>query len=176
MFSAIDKNNWYVLQTRSRFEKKCYELLTASGISAFLPLQTVSKAWSDRIKKIESPLFPGYIFVQYSEADRYKILNTQGVSRFVSFGGEYATVHPSQMEAIGKILQFDSTVEVVDIGLIPGQEVLIASGPFKGHQARLVHHNGKGKLLLAVESIGKGVMLEIGRTRVEYINRVSRVS
>lgn len=172
----MDNRNWYVLQTRSRFEKKCYDLLAESGVSVFLPLQTVSKTWSDRIKKVEVPLFPGYIFVQYDEADRYRILNTQGVCRFVSFGGKYATVHPSQMKAIEQLLRSENTIEVVDIDLTPGQEVLVASGPFKGHYARLVHHNGKGKLLLAVESIGKGVLLEIGRTRVEHITRFSRVS
>lgn len=176
MFSGMDKKNWYVLQTRSRFEKKCHDLLSASGISVFLPLQTVSKTWSDRIKKVEVPLFPGYLFVQYDEADRYKILNTNGVSRFVSFGGKYATLHPSQMKAIEQALKAESTIEVVDIDLAPGQEVLVTSGPFKGHYARLVHHNGKGKLLLAVESIGKGVLLEIGRTRVEHITQFSKVS
>lgn len=169
-------NNWYVLQTRSRFEKKCYELLLASGISVFLPLQTVKKAWSDRIKKVESPLFPGYIFVQFSENERYKILNTNGISRFVSFGGQYAKVHPKQMEAIEKMLSCENTVEVIDLDLVPGQEVMISSGPFKGHFAKLVHHNGKGKLLLAIESIGKGVLLEIGRTRVEHIAQFSKVS
>lgn len=172
----MDNKNWYVLQTRSRFEKKCHDLLSASGISVFLPLQTVSKNWSDRIKKVDIPLFPGYIFVQYSETDRYKILNTNGVSRFVSFGGQYATVNPAQMQAIEQILKAESTIEVVDLDLTPGQEVLVTSGPFKGHYARLVHHNGKGKLLLAVESIGKGVLLEIGRTRVEHITRFSKVS
>ncbi len=176
MFSSMDKNNWYVLQTRSRFEKKCHDLLAASGISVFLPLQSVSRTWSDRIKKIETPLFPGYLFVQFNEADRYKILNTSGVSRFVSFGGKYASVHPSQMAAIEQVLRSENTIEVVDIDLTPGQEVLVTSGPFKGHYARLVHHNGKGKLLLAVESIGKGVLLEIGRTRVEHITRFSKVS
>lgn len=177
MFSEKDKNNnWYVVQTRSRFEKKCHDLLSASGISAFLPLQTVEKVWSDRVKKIEMPLFPGYLFVQYDELDRYKILNTQGISKFVSFGGQYAKVHPKQIEAIEKALKFENTIEVVDIDLVPGQEMLIASGPFKGHHARLVHHNGKGKLLLSVESIGKGVLLEIGRTRMEHITQFSKVS
>ena len=50
--------------------------------------------------------------------------------------------------------------------------MLISSGPFKGLEAKIVHHNGKGKLLLSVESIGQGVLLEIGRTKIEKKNPI----
>jgi len=174
MLIEKNKDYWYVLQTRSRFEKKCQEMLSAAGIPVFLPLQTKKKIWSDRIKEVSEPLFPGYIFVQYTESDRYKILNTPGISRFVSFGGKYAAVHPKQMQAIEKVLDSGNTIEVINMDLVSGQEVHITSGPFKGHFARLIQHNGKGKLLLAVESIGQGVLLEVGRTRVEETTQFSR--
>ena len=65
-----------------------------------------------------------------------------------------------------------TSIDVVDIDLYNGQEVLISSGPFKGLEAKIVHHNGKGKLLLSVESIGQGVLLEIGRTKIEKKNPI----
>ncbi len=164
-----EKSNekWYVLQTRSRFEKKCFEQLSILGISVFLPTQKVKRKWSDRIKEIELPLFSGYIFVQFEEIDRYKILNINGVVRFVTFGGNYATMNENQIETIRKIEKSETLIDVIDIKLFNGQEVLIASGPFKGLDAKIVHHNGKGKLLLSVETIGQGVLLEIGRTKIE---------
>jgi transcription antitermination factor NusG len=64
---VISNQKWYVLQTRSRFEKKCFDLLLLQGITVFLPTRKLKKQWSDRIKEIESPLFPGYIFVKFEE-------------------------------------------------------------------------------------------------------------
>lgn len=171
MKSFIEERLWYVIQTRSRFEKKCTDLLTKNGISVYLPLQKKMSIWSDRIKEIESPLFPGYLFVQFSENERYQILNTPGVVRFISFGGKYATINNKQINAVQKAITSDLELDVVDIVFEPGQEVLITSGPFKDNYARLVRHQGKGKLLLTIDSIGKGILLEIGRTRVEAINK-----
>jgi len=165
-------NNWYVLQTRSRFEKKCFEQLSLEGISVFLPTQIVKRKWSDRIKEIETPLFSGYIFIQFEEKDRYKILNTNGIVRFVSFGGKYATLNEKDIETIRKIEKLGTSIDVVEIELLNGQEVLINSGPFKGLEAKIVHHGGKGKILLSVEAIGQGVLLEIGRTKIENKNQI----
>lgn len=167
---------WYVLRTRSRFEKKTLEALSNMGISAYLPIKKSKKQWSDRVKLVEEPLFSGYVFVQFHEKDRYSILNLQGVVKFVSFGGNYATLRPSQIELIKTMLLNENTVEVVDLGLYPGQKVRITSGLFKGIEAVLVHHNGKGKMMLEVAAIGKGVLLEIGRTKIEQIDVLSQVS
>jgi transcription antitermination factor NusG len=169
---VISNQKWYVLQTRSRFEKKCFEQLSLQGISVFLPTQKVKRKWSDRIKEVESPLFSGYLFVQFEEKDRYTILNTIGVVRFVSFGGVYATLNEKQIETIRKFESLETSIAVIDLELYNGQEVLISSGSFKGLEAKIVHHNGKGKLLLSVESIGQGVLLEIGRTKIENKNPI----
>lgn len=173
MKSFVEERPWYVIQTRSRFEKKCTDFLTKNGVSVYLPLQKKRSVWSDRIKEIETPLFPGYIFVQFSENKRYPILNTPGVVRFVSFGGKYAAINSKQIEAVKKAIISDLELEVVNIVFEPGQEVIITSGPFKDNYARLVRHNGKGKLLLSLDSIGKGILLEIGRTQVEIKNKLT---
>ncbi len=165
--NEISNAKWYVLQTRSRFEKKSFELLSLQGISVFLPTQKVKKNWSDRIKEVETPLFSGYLFIQFDEKDRYKVLNTTGIVRFVSFGGKYATLDEKQIEIFRQFEKLDTNIQVVDLELYIGQEVLISSGPFKGLEAKIVQHNGKGKLLLTVESIGKGALLEIGKTKIE---------
>lgn len=167
---------WYVLRIRSRFEKKTFEALSNMGISAYLPIKKTKKQWSDRLKVVEEPLFPGYLFVQYQEKDRYAILNLPGVVQFVSFGGNYATMRSKQIQLIETMLRNENTVEVVDMELYPGQKVRIASGPFNGIEAVLVHFNGKGKMMLEVAAIGKGVLLEIGRTKIEQIDVLSQVS
>ncbi len=147
--------------------------MTKNGISVYLPLQKKMSIWSDRIKEVEKPLFPGYLFVRFSENERYQILNTPGVVRFVSFGGKYATINTQQIDAIQKAISSNLELDIVDVAIEPGEEVLITSGPFKDNYARLVRHHGKGKLLLTIDAIGKGILLEIGRTQVEAKNKLT---
>jgi transcriptional antiterminator RfaH len=162
-------NNWFVLQSRSRHEKKVLAFLTAQEIEAYLPLHTVKKKWSDRIKLVEEPLFPGYLFVKYDEINRYKILNTPGAVRFVSFEGKYASIPEKQIAAIKIIAAKEEETEVIDLSFIVGEEVFISDGPFKGLYAKLVDYKGKSKFVLEVEAIGKGVLLEIGTTKVTKV-------
>ncbi len=175
MKGIVVESPWYVIQTRSRFEKKCTNYLIKCGVSAYLPLTKKKNVWSDRIKEVEVPLFPGYLFIQFSENERYKILNTPGIVRFVSFGGKYATVNSKHLEAIKIAISTNFELEVIDTTFEPGQEVLITSGPFKDNYAQIIRHNGKGKLLLSLYSIGKGIVLEIGQTQVEALNNSVRL-
>lgn len=171
MIRKSENRDWFVLQTRARHEKKVHSLLTRLDIEAYLPLVTRKKQWSDRVKLVEEPLFSGYLFVKYNEINRYQILNTPGVVRFVCFDGQYATVDSTQIKTIKAISNLEKETEVVDLELTPGEEVLITSGPFKGIYAKLVTCKGKGKILLEVEAIGKGVLLEIGKTKIEKIQQ-----
>ncbi len=173
MNSEFKNQLWYVIQTKSRFEKKVVELLVRNGIEVYLPLQKRMKVWSDRRKEVEEPLFSGYLFVQFKESERYVVLNTHGVVRFVSFAGNYATITDKQIRAIKKAIFMDTAIEVADIDFKRGEEVIITSGPFKDNYAHVIRGaNGKGKLLLRLESIGKEIVLEIGRTRVETVSQV----
>jgi transcription antitermination factor NusG len=173
MNTELENKPWCVIQTKSRFEKKVVELLVRNGIVVYLPLQKRMKVWSDRMKEVEEPLFSGYLFVQFKESERYTILNTSGVVRFVVFAGNYATISDKQITAIKKAISLDTTIEVADIDFRRGEEVIITSGPFKDNYAHVIRGaNGRGKLLLRLESIGKEIVLEIGRTRVEALSQL----
>lgn len=158
--------DWFVLCTRSRYEKKLALSFEKAGIPYFLPTKIVRKKWSDRWKNVETVLFPGYIFVQFEEVDRYKILNTPGAVRFLHFAGTYAKLSRLDLEMINKTLDDTQELEVVNSELFEGQEVKITSGPFNGFDAKLIHHNGKGKLLLEVKAIAQGVVIEIGNAKI----------
>ena len=56
-----EKMPWHALYVHSRAEKKVYERLVEMGLEAYLPLITKMKRWSDRMKKVEEPLFKSYL-------------------------------------------------------------------------------------------------------------------
>ena len=80
-----EKTPWHALYVHSRAEKKVYERLVEMGFEAYLPLITKMKRWSDRMKKVEEPLFKSYLFVRSDEKRHYEILSIPWVTRFVSF-------------------------------------------------------------------------------------------
>jgi transcriptional antiterminator NusG len=173
MTDRIDVSNedWFVLKTRSRFEKKISEDLTKRGIDHYLPLKTERKKWSDRWKNVESPLFSGYVFVKMEEVNRYLILNLQGSVRFLYHDGDYAKLTRRDVQMMETALSGAHELEIIDSTLYKGKTMKITSGPFKNFEAKLVHHNGKGKLMLEVLSIAQGVLLEIGNTKIVPIEK-----
>jgi transcriptional antiterminator RfaH len=166
MEKICDSHPWRVVQTRSRSEKKTAAFIEAMGVKSYLPLQKRKKQWSDRTKTVEEPLFPGYLFAQFAEGQRYLLLNAPGVVRIVSFGGQYASVSDAQIDALQKLAYLDSEVVVVHEELACGQEVFITSGPFQNMSGRLIRHNGKGKLLIEFSAIGQGLLVELGNTKI----------
>ncbi|MCB0292804.1 MAG: antitermination protein NusG, partial [Calditrichaeota bacterium] len=80
--------SWYALYTRPRHEKKVFDQLQEKRIEAFLPLTKELRQWKDRRRWVETPLFTGYVFINIDLRFRLEALQTYGVVRLVSFGGE----------------------------------------------------------------------------------------
>ena len=59
-----NKNNWLVLVTKPRNEKKVESRLNKIGVEAYCPVRTEMRQWSDRKKKIKTPLLPSMLLVK----------------------------------------------------------------------------------------------------------------
>jgi transcription antitermination factor NusG len=60
---------------------------------------------SDRIKEVELPLFPGYIFCGVTPQSRVPILKTPSVIRIIGVGNEAVPVDRSEIEAIQQAMR-----------------------------------------------------------------------
>jgi transcriptional antiterminator RfaH len=164
---------WLVLRTRSRAEKKVVSALeNLEEVNVFLPLRKGLKKWSDRLKRVEEPLFSGYLFVQVPESFRYAILNTNGVVHILTFEGKYACIPAKQIEAIRQLDFEVNEIEVVDKEVLVGVPGLIKSGPFKGMVGEVIRSKNKGKLLIEIEVLGKCLSLELGNIKIEENNQI----
>ncbi|HSE42124.1 MAG TPA: transcription termination/antitermination NusG family protein, partial [Acidobacteriota bacterium] len=94
--AILARKDWYAVYTIVRHEKTANTMLAEKGIETYLPLREVRSRWKDRIKKIQLPLFPGYLFVCISNlpGERFNILNTQGVVRLLGTGSDPVPVLP----------------------------------------------------------------------------------
>lgn len=94
--------HWYVLFSKPRKESQVYEQFAQKGIEAYLPLLP---AHSSR-RRSARPLFPRYLFARLdmSSVSPSIIKWLPGLSRIVSFGGEYAVVHDDIIDHIRRRL------------------------------------------------------------------------
>jgi len=151
---------WYALQVRTRYERVVADHLTGRGFEWFLPLRKDRKRWSDRMKEIESPLFPGYLFCRFDTQNRLPILQTPGVVQIVGYNRQPISVDELEIAAIQTLVaagvpnQPCSFVEI-------GDRVRIESGPLRGLEGILVESRGKHKFVLSVSLLQRSVAVEI---------------
>ncbi|MCP4692338.1 MAG: transcriptional antiterminator, partial [Desulfobacterales bacterium] len=74
---------WYVLHTKSRFENVVYDGLLKKTLETFLPRIKTRSRRRDRKMMIQTPLFPGYLFVKTDlhPVRHLEILKTAGAVR-----------------------------------------------------------------------------------------------
>lgn len=74
---------WYALYVRSNFERAAEQCLRGKGYQAFSPFYQTWRKRSDRTKRLDLPLFPGYVFCSFNANKRLPILTTPGVVTIV---------------------------------------------------------------------------------------------
>ena len=74
---------WYVLFVRSNQEKRVADALGGRDVEHFLPCYKSVRQWKDRRVTLEIPLFPGYVFLRLSLAERAKALTVSNVVSLV---------------------------------------------------------------------------------------------
>src|SRR6266851_4738518 len=72
--ASVQDSPWFVLKVRTRSEDLVVNLLRGKTYDTFLPTYQECRQYSDRIKRIESPLFPGYLFCRLEPEKRLPVL------------------------------------------------------------------------------------------------------
>ena len=166
-----EEKHWHALYVRSRSEKKVLSQLEDQGYTAYLPLVTQLKQWSDRKKKVEEPLFKSYVFVFSSDKEYIPILNVYGVIKFVCFEKQAVIVPENQILAIKKFVsEYERGEEFKMLNsedLKVGQKVRIINGPMKGLTGRLETIRNKRHLIVYINVVGQSIPVHIPRAKVE---------
>jgi len=97
---AWHEARWYALRTRARSERKAGERLEGTGVDVYLAAPRVARTWSDRIQRLPTPLFPGYLFARFPLERLSWVLEVPGVADVVRIGGRAAPVRPDELEAV----------------------------------------------------------------------------
>ena len=140
---------WFVLYTMSRREKQVEQCLRRLDIEAYLPLHLSPRQWSDRVKLVELPLFPSYVFVKTTDHKLRSLLSVQGVSRIVFYNGIPAEIRESEILAITSFLE---KAQAKELTFCTNDEVIITYGPLKELSGR-IKKMGKKRIELCLEQL-----------------------
>ena len=162
---------WYAVKVKSRCEVQTHNELSLRGFEAFLPLQRVRRRWSDRVKTLDLPLFPGYLFSKFQVEHRVRVLNLPGVAHIVGAGPEPIAIDEAEIRSIQTLVS-SRTVLTPWPYLQAGQRVAIDHGPLSGVEGIVVRaEDGKPRVVVSVTLLQRSVAAEIDR---EWIGNVLR--
>lgn len=161
---------WFVVQTKSRCEKKVYQQLIDAGYQAYLPLQTTWRVWSDRNKKVELPLIPSVLFVENPDVNKERIYALSGVYNILNIHGKIGVVRQVEIDHLRLLCNNDIAWEQVDlVRYQKGDAVEIKAGAFKGHIATAIEDMNTYRVLLKIESLGTGFVVNLPKNQVSRI-------
>jgi transcription antitermination factor NusG len=150
---------WYALRTRARAERQVAIRLEQRGIRVISGLATVERTWSDRVKRVEMPLFPGYVFACFAVAMASVPLSVPGVADIVGVGRRPTALRDDELEAVIRLMagvtatgQLPEPVEEDD-HLAPGMAVEVTSGPFKGLSGIFLEREGGSRIVVTIDAI-----------------------
>ncbi len=169
VFGNEEDKQWYAIYTRSRHEKIVYELLNDKGIETFLPLRVFLSQWKDRKKKIESPLFPGYLFTRINILDDFtKVITSKGVVKILGTNGTPIPIPINEIDSVKTLLKSGLKYDPYPY-LKSGMKVQVIRGPLQGIIGKINERLGKYKLLISIELIKRSISVEIDVKDIEPI-------
>jgi len=153
---------WYIIRSASQREARAEASLVEAGFSAYLP-RMARWRWGARSKqkrRIEGPLFPGYLFVEVPPPERFDVVRSaDGVHAFLTRGGQPASISTRVVEALRQAEaagRFDKTRGHLEDGAYrPGQGVAITKGHFADWPARVIAMDGPTRVRVLLTAFGR---------------------
>jgi transcription antitermination factor NusG len=166
VLEARMSGSWYALHVKPRFEKCVSGQLSVKGYETFLPSYISKRNWSDRVKELSLPLFPGYVFCRFDVHARLPILVTPGVVAIVGVGKTPSAIEESEILAVQQVIGSGLRAQRWPY-LNHGEMVRVEAGPLEGLTGIVVRMKGCDQLVVSISLLMRSVSVEIDRRSVK---------
>jgi transcription antitermination factor NusG len=152
--------SWFALRVKSNMEFKVRASLQGFLIETFLPTWSEDVRWSDRVKRTERPLFPGYLFVRIAPGpDFYRSIQTRGVIQILPNSFNPAPIDEKEIEAVRLVVA--SKLHTAPCSFEAGELVTIESGPLAGVKGVITKTKGALRVVVSVELLRRSIAVEL---------------
>ncbi len=165
----MSEPNWYALWVKSRSEFVTSRELNRKGIENYVPAATKMRQWADRRKKIDFPLFPGYVLVHIlpTAEEFLNVVKTHGSVCFICLEpGRPTPVPPQEIESIKILLQSGNDIDIYP-AFKEGAKIRVKRGPLSGAIGILEKRKGEDIFLVNIEIFGRSIGTRIHAEDIE---------
>ena len=154
---------WYALKVRTGAEPTVVATLEARDVISYCPTHKVRRRYTDRIKVVDAPLFPGYIFCQFDARQKGTVISSPGVEYIVGFANGPVPIAEYELMNIRRIIGAGASATR---SLVSGQRVRVTHGPLEGVEGQLVREETGFRLIVSIELLNQGACLHIDQDDV----------
>lgn len=163
-----DNSRWYAIRVRSRCEKLAAVALMSRNIEVLAALAPQRRVWADRVRTVDLPLFPGYIFACFAASRRPDVERTTGIVSVVRFSQQCCPVDDGEIAGLRTFLA--SGLEVLRAPFLRvGKQVEMKHGPLAGVRGIVVEVKNRYRLVVSITLLQRAVSVEIDEAMVEPI-------
>lgn len=163
---------WYALHVRCNHEQAVSRGLRCRGVSHFFPCYDSVRQWKDRRVKLQTPLFPGYLFVRIGLGDRMLVVTVPNVVSLVGNRAGPTPVPPEQIDWIQRGIEHGNALP--HEWLAVGRRVLIVEGPMAGVEGILVSKRNSRRVIVALESIAQAFAVEVDASQLRALPETAK--
>lgn len=151
---------WFAVRVKSNYEKPVSAVLRGKGFEEFVPTYRSRRQWSDRVKMIDLPLFPGYLFCRLDLNRRLPLLTTPGFLYLVGKGKTPEPVDEKEIAAIQSVVR--SGVPAFPWpAVVVGQKVRLERGPLRGVEGVVAKVADEQRIFVNVTLLQRSVSVQV---------------
>jgi transcription antitermination factor NusG len=152
---------WFAVYTHYKREKIAAKELAKTGIEVYLPIQTLTRRYVRKVKKVELPLINHYVFVKITKKEYVRVLQCPYVVSFVKFSKNLVSIPEEEIDLIKRILGEAETVQIDNTVFQKGDEVEVIGGNLTGLKGTLIEKENSQYLSVRLTNIGFSLNVSI---------------
>jgi len=158
---------WFVCHTRSRNEKALAADLSRIGVPHFLPVVRHRREHFGRVRRVDMPLFPGYVFICGDRQARDCAVRTNRIANILDVSDQEQL--RSDLSRIYRVVNGDEPVDLHP-RLQRGARCRVRRGTLAGLEGTVLRRPGPWRVYVGVEFLGQSAELEIDSELLELID------
>jgi len=160
MLEDANTPKWFLLIVAFKSEQKVAYALQSKGYEVLLPMHTVQRKWSDRVKTYSTPLFPSRLFCRFPPQREHEVMvcRTPGVFSVYEREGKPFPIPDSEVATLRLLAASSYPMESSDLPVV-GDVVLV--GNDTAVRGVLVERNTVCRVGIGFASTGHTVVLRV---------------
>jgi transcription antitermination factor NusG len=166
---------WFAIYTKYKCEKYVVDNLKKKGIEAYLPLLSVTKRYTRKVKTYNVPLINCYAFAKITKDEYIKVIQTEYVFKFLKQRNDLISIPENEIILLKKIVgEFEEEVSLFEGEFVPGQKVEVISGSLTGLKGQLISQKNKSEFLVELNHMGIILKMSIPTGLLRPVNQLVR--